>query len=64
MDEDMCERVYGRGRKGLYDEFLNQTLGDRYSYQECEPKKRKFVNSNWDDKPEIIKFLYVLSCFL
>ena len=66
-DEYIYERVYGRkgGKIGLYDEFLNQTLGERYPYQECEPKnKKRFENSNCDDKPTAIKALLVFSCFL
>ena len=66
---DEIERVYGnRAGKSLYDEFLDQTLPKTYrsnGYENGETKRKKrFVNSQWDEKPTIIKALYVLSCFL
>ena len=67
-DVDMGSyRRYPKKIKSKLDE-LDEKLYKQYSYQnddnESGKKKKRFVNSNWDDKPDVIKVLYVVSCFL
>ena len=51
-----------------YDDLIeyerNLYRKNRHKRHKEAPKKRKFINSNWDDRHPIIKALYILNDFL